>query len=118
MYDLRIVVGQEFAFRCRFFRDETIEYFYLWGNKNEVDFLALLRRDLSEVVEGVVYSHLFAGNLSRIFQYECVGSNGAVSFRLVVYVEVARQYCGAVAYYFFYFPDNQQSAFPSGSNMC
>ena len=64
------MVGEELAFRFRFFRYEAIRHFDVRGDKDKIDFLALFRGDTSEVVEGIVYSRPFAGNFHSVFQYE------------------------------------------------
>ena len=113
---MRVVVGKALASRRGFLRDEAIRHLDARSDEDEVDFLALLRGDAAEVVEGVVHSRPFAGNLHGVFQYEGVGGEGAVGFRLVVYVEVARQYGWAVAYYFLYLPDDEQGTFTPGGD--
>lgn len=47
----------------------------------------------------------------RILQHETVAGDSLVGFRLVGYIEVSGNYGRLVAYDFFYFLNNQQSAF-------
>ena len=65
-------------------------------------------------MESIAGTFLLESCLMRILQNETVAGDGLVGFRLVGYVEVSCNYGRLVAYDFFYFLNNQQSAFFTG----
>lgn len=89
---LRVVVRQELSGFFSFLRNIAAFNFDLWGNKDEVNLVARVGRDTSEVVEGVIYSFALCSFLIRIFQYKLIGCYSFISFRLVCYVEISSQY--------------------------
>ena len=70
---LRVVVRQELSGFFSFLRNIAAFNFDLWGNKDEVNLVARVGRDTSEVVEGVIYSFALCSFLIRIFQYKLIG---------------------------------------------